>query len=32
VAREILGLSDDEIQALIDGGVIEDPPQAFKLL
>ena len=32
VAREILGLSNDEIQALIDEGIIEDPPQAFKLL
>jgi crotonobetainyl-CoA:carnitine CoA-transferase CaiB-like acyl-CoA transferase len=32
VAREILGLSDDEIRALIDEGVIEDPPKAFKLL
>jgi crotonobetainyl-CoA:carnitine CoA-transferase CaiB-like acyl-CoA transferase len=32
VAREILGLSDDAIQALIDEGVLEDPPKAFKLL
>jgi crotonobetainyl-CoA:carnitine CoA-transferase CaiB-like acyl-CoA transferase len=32
VVREILGLSDDEIQALIDEGVIEDPPKEFKLL
>jgi crotonobetainyl-CoA:carnitine CoA-transferase CaiB-like acyl-CoA transferase len=32
VAREILGLSDDEIQALIDAGVLEDPPKEFKLL
>jgi crotonobetainyl-CoA:carnitine CoA-transferase CaiB-like acyl-CoA transferase len=32
VAREILGLSDDEIRALIDEGVIEDPPKEFKLL
>jgi crotonobetainyl-CoA:carnitine CoA-transferase CaiB-like acyl-CoA transferase len=32
VARTLLGLSDDEIQALIDEGVIEDPPAEFKLL
>ncbi|MEN8161649.1 MAG: CoA transferase, partial [Myxococcota bacterium] len=32
VARAVLGLSDDEIQALIDEGVIEDPPKEFKLL
>ena len=32
VAREVLGLSDDEIQALIDEGVLEDPPVEFKLL
>ena len=32
VARELLGLSDDEIQALVDEGVIEDPPMEFKLL
>lgn len=32
VAREILGLSDDEIQDLVDQGVIEDPPKQFKLL
>jgi len=32
LAREILGLSGDEIQALIDEGVLEDPPKAFKLL
>jgi crotonobetainyl-CoA:carnitine CoA-transferase CaiB-like acyl-CoA transferase len=32
VAREILCLSDNEIQALIDEGVIEDPPKKFKLL
>jgi crotonobetainyl-CoA:carnitine CoA-transferase CaiB-like acyl-CoA transferase len=32
VAREVLGLSDDEIQALIDEGVLEDPPLEFKLL
>jgi crotonobetainyl-CoA:carnitine CoA-transferase CaiB-like acyl-CoA transferase len=32
VARELLGLSDDEIQALVDEGVIEDPPKEFKLL
>jgi crotonobetainyl-CoA:carnitine CoA-transferase CaiB-like acyl-CoA transferase len=32
VAREILGLSDAEIQALVDEGVIEDPPQEFKRL
>jgi crotonobetainyl-CoA:carnitine CoA-transferase CaiB-like acyl-CoA transferase len=32
VAREVLGLSDDEIQALVDEGVIEDPPREFKLL
>ena len=32
VARELLGLSDDEIQALIDARVIEDPPREFKRL
>jgi crotonobetainyl-CoA:carnitine CoA-transferase CaiB-like acyl-CoA transferase len=32
VAREILGLSDDEIQALIDEAVLEDPPKEFKRL
>jgi crotonobetainyl-CoA:carnitine CoA-transferase CaiB-like acyl-CoA transferase len=32
VAREVLGLSDAEIQALIDEGVIEDPPKEFKRL
>lgn len=32
VARDVLGLSDGEIQALIDEGVLEDPPKAFKLL
>jgi len=32
VAREILGLSDAEVQNLIDEGVLEDPPKEFKLL
>jgi crotonobetainyl-CoA:carnitine CoA-transferase CaiB-like acyl-CoA transferase len=32
VARELLGLSDDEIQALIDERVLEDPPKEFKRL
>jgi crotonobetainyl-CoA:carnitine CoA-transferase CaiB-like acyl-CoA transferase len=32
VAREILGLSDAEIQALIDERVLEDPPKEFKRL
>jgi crotonobetainyl-CoA:carnitine CoA-transferase CaiB-like acyl-CoA transferase len=32
VAREILGLSDDEIQALVDAGILEDPPREFKRL
>jgi hypothetical protein len=32
VAREILGLSDAEIQALVDAGVLEDPPKDFKRL
>jgi crotonobetainyl-CoA:carnitine CoA-transferase CaiB-like acyl-CoA transferase len=32
IAREILGLSDPEIQALVDEGVLEDPPQEFKRL
>ena len=32
VARELLGLSDDEIEALVDEGVIEDPPAEFKIL
>jgi crotonobetainyl-CoA:carnitine CoA-transferase CaiB-like acyl-CoA transferase len=32
VAGEILGLCDAEIQALIDEGVLEDPPKEFKLL
>ena len=32
VAREVLGLGDAEIQALIETGVIEDPPKQFKLL
>jgi crotonobetainyl-CoA:carnitine CoA-transferase CaiB-like acyl-CoA transferase len=32
VARELLGLSDGEIQALIDARVIEDPPKEFKRL
>jgi crotonobetainyl-CoA:carnitine CoA-transferase CaiB-like acyl-CoA transferase len=32
VAREILGLSDAEIQALVDAGVLEDPPKEFKRL
>lgn len=32
VAREVLGLADAEIQALIDAGVLEDPPREFKRL
>ena len=32
IARELLGLSDDEIEALMAEGVIEDPPKEFKLL
>jgi len=32
VAREVLGLGDAEIQALIDEAVLEDPPKQFKLL
>jgi crotonobetainyl-CoA:carnitine CoA-transferase CaiB-like acyl-CoA transferase len=32
VAREVLGLADAEIEALIDAGVIEDPPREFKRL
>jgi crotonobetainyl-CoA:carnitine CoA-transferase CaiB-like acyl-CoA transferase len=32
VAREVLGLSDAEIQRLIDEGVLEDPPKEFKRL
>jgi crotonobetainyl-CoA:carnitine CoA-transferase CaiB-like acyl-CoA transferase len=32
VAREVLGLSDAEIQALVDAGVLEDPPKEFKRL
>ena len=32
VAREVLGLSDGEIQALIDEGILEDPPKEFKRL
>ncbi len=32
IARDILGLSDDETQALVDEGVIEDPPKEFKIL
>jgi crotonobetainyl-CoA:carnitine CoA-transferase CaiB-like acyl-CoA transferase len=32
IARELLGLSDAEIQALIEAGVLEDPPKEFKRL
>jgi crotonobetainyl-CoA:carnitine CoA-transferase CaiB-like acyl-CoA transferase len=32
IAADLLGLSDDEIEALIAEGVIEDPPTEFKLL
>jgi crotonobetainyl-CoA:carnitine CoA-transferase CaiB-like acyl-CoA transferase len=32
VAREVLGLEGAEIQALIDQGVLEDPPKEFKRL
>ncbi|MBW2417575.1 MAG: CoA transferase [Deltaproteobacteria bacterium] len=32
IASRLLGLSDDEIQALVDEGVIEDPPAEFKQL
>jgi crotonobetainyl-CoA:carnitine CoA-transferase CaiB-like acyl-CoA transferase len=32
VASRLLDLSDAEIQALVDDGVLEDPPGAFKLL
>jgi crotonobetainyl-CoA:carnitine CoA-transferase CaiB-like acyl-CoA transferase len=32
IAREILRLAEDEIQRLVDEGVIEDPPKEFKLL
>jgi crotonobetainyl-CoA:carnitine CoA-transferase CaiB-like acyl-CoA transferase len=32
VARELLGLSDSEIQALVDARVLEDPPKEFKRL
>jgi len=32
VAKTLLGLSDAEIQALMDEGVIEDPPAEFKKL
>jgi crotonobetainyl-CoA:carnitine CoA-transferase CaiB-like acyl-CoA transferase len=32
VAREVLGLSDGEIQKLIYEGVLEDPPKEFKRL
>ncbi|MAE96830.1 MAG: CoA transferase [Deltaproteobacteria bacterium] len=32
IASQILGLSDAETQALIDEGVIEDPPTEFKIL
>ena len=32
VARELLGLSDTAIEALIEEGVIEDPPTEFKIL
>ena len=31
IAEELLGLSPSEIEALIDEGVLEDPPQEFKL-
>ncbi len=32
IARELLGLSETEIEALIAEGVIEDPPAEFKML
>ncbi len=32
IARELLGLTDAEIEALIEEGVIEDPPAEFKIL
>jgi crotonobetainyl-CoA:carnitine CoA-transferase CaiB-like acyl-CoA transferase len=32
VAREVLGLTEGEIQQLIDEGVLEDPPKEFKRL
>ncbi|MDP6980282.1 MAG: CoA transferase [Myxococcota bacterium] len=32
IARDLLGLADDEIEALIEAGAIEDPPKEFKLL
>jgi crotonobetainyl-CoA:carnitine CoA-transferase CaiB-like acyl-CoA transferase len=32
IASRLLGLSDDEIQALMDEGVIEDPPKEYKVL
>ncbi len=32
IARDLLGLGDEEIEALVEAGVIEDPPKEFKLL
>jgi crotonobetainyl-CoA:carnitine CoA-transferase CaiB-like acyl-CoA transferase len=32
IARQRLGLSESEIEALIDEGVLEDPPAEFKLV
>jgi len=32
IAAQLLGLSDDEIEELIEAGVIEDPPKEFKAL
>jgi crotonobetainyl-CoA:carnitine CoA-transferase CaiB-like acyl-CoA transferase len=32
IAKRVLGLSDGEIDALMEEGVLEDPPQEFKLL
>ena len=31
IARSLLGLSEAEIQSLVDQGVLEDPPKEFKL-
>ena len=32
IARDLLGLADAEVEALVAAGVLEDPPKEFKLL
>ena len=32
IAKRLLGLSDDEIESLVQDGVLEDPPEEFKVV